>query len=369
MKKIKILHRAATTGVGGVEKFVMNHYRFMDHDKFQIDFITRNESLKFNNEVQELGINVRTFTATEYNDRDLLISQISNILDDDYEVLHMNTSMWAGFLIEEIAMERKIPRVIVHSHSTGIDMPDSKLRQQYLERHEYYKERFGKEYATHFCACSREAADWLFGPQISREDISIIKNAIEVEKFEYNYDIGYKIKRNLGIENKYVIGHIGRFSYQKNHEFLINVFNIVHKRNPDTVLLLFGMGENEKQIRSQIKELGLTENVFLMGYVDDMYEYYNAIDMFVLPSRFEGLSVAAIEAQASGMPVLLSDNLSKETIITEKAKMLPLDEDVWSKEIFLQMDIRERKSMYDVITKAGYNIKENVKILEHLYSF
>ena len=119
-KKIKVLHRAGTTGITGVEQNVMNYYRHMDRERFQFDFLTRNAKLAEYKEVKELGINVKTFTATERSDKNLLIKEINQILDEGYDIIHMNTSYWVGFLIEELAMERHIPKVIVHSHNLSL---------------------------------------------------------------------------------------------------------------------------------------------------------------------------------------------------------------------------------------------------------
>lgn len=173
-KKIKVLHRAGTTGITGVEQNVMNYYRHMDRERFQFDFLTRNAKLAEYKEVKELGINVKTFTATERSDKNLLIKEINQILDEGYDIIHMNTSYWVGFLIEELAMERHIPKVIVHSHNAGLDLGQG--RERALEIHEYYKGKFDRRYATDCWACSRLAADWLFGPQIPRNDIRIINH-------------------------------------------------------------------------------------------------------------------------------------------------------------------------------------------------
>lgn len=366
MKKIKVLHRAATTGAGGVEKYVFNHYRYMDQNQFQFDFITRNQHLCELREIQELKMAVRAFTATQSDNKELLIKQITDILDCGYDILHMNTSMWAGFLIEELAMERGIP-VIVHAHSSGIDHPIPEKRREWLERHQYYKKRFGKEHANCFCACSYEAAEWLFGSQIPKEEIHILKNAIEVEKYSFDQDKRNSIRRQLGLDSNFVIGHVGRFAYQKNHEFLITLFKRIFHRNNQARLLLIGQGELEEKIRKQIKELGLEEAVMFLGWREDVNDLMQAMDLFVLPSRFEGLPVVAVEAQAAGLPCVLSDTITKEVLITENIKMLSCNLDIWEMEIVRIMHGLERKKMDREITKAGYNIQYAVKELESIY--
>lgn len=367
MKKIRVLHRAATTGIGGVEKYVLSHYKYIDKEKYQFDFITRNQQLEELQEIKTLGMGVRTFTARQQDNKELLIKQITDIFDEGYDVLHMNTSVWAGFLIEELAMQRQIPKVIVHSHNTGVDFPTPEKRKYYTELHEYYKKRFGREHATHFCACSQEAADWMFGPQIPREEIRILKNAIEVEKYTYNVNKRNEVRRKYDLDDCFVIGHIGRFSYQKNHAFLIDVFSEIYKENSNARLLLIGKGELENEIEKQISERGVQDAVLVLGWQDDVSSWLQAMDIFLLPSRFEGLGIVAIEAQAAGLPCILSTNIPNEVLITEDVEKIPLEKEMWKTKIKKYMDGFERKNTEACLSRAGYNIKEAVKILTALY--
>lgn len=367
MKQIKILHRASTFGFGGVEKYIISHYQHMDRERFKVDFITRNQHLNERQEIKDLNIKVQTFTATQRDNKDLLIKEITEILDQGYDVLHMNTSVWAGFLIEELAMERQIPKVIVHAHSTGVDLPTLDKRKFYQEQHEYYKKRFGKQYATHFCACSWAAADWMFGSQIPREEIHILKNAIEVEKYSFNEKKRKEIRRTLNLDGNFVIGHVGRFAYQKNHKFLIDVLKKIYMKNDKVILLLIGQGELEAEIKEQVDELGLKDIVLFLGWREDVNELMQAMDLFVLPSYFEGLPVVAIEAQAAGLPCILSDAITREICITSNIEMLPFDKEIWVEMINRYMGDFERLVMDKEVTAAGYNIKDASKKLEKLY--
>lgn len=364
-KKIKVLHRAATTGIGGVEQNVMNYYRHMDRERFQFDFLTRNAKLAEYKEVKELGINVKTFTATERSDKNLLIKEINQILDEGYDIIHMNTSYWVGFLIEELAMKRHIPKVIVHSHSAGIDLGQG--RERALEIHEYYKEKFDMRYATDCWACSRLAADWLFGPQIPRNDIRIIKNAIDIQKYSFNQNFRLQERNKLGLDNCFVIGHIGRFAYQKNHEFLIKVFAGIFKKNDKARLVLIGEGGGMSAIKAMVQEMELEEAVNFLGWQDNVNELFSAIDLFVLPSRLEGLPVVLVEAQASGVRCIISDCITDEACITDNVDRLPLDEDEWIQKIGTYMEGYDRADMREKITAAGYDIVEQARILEKLY--
>ena len=364
-KKIKVLHRAATTGIGGVEQNVMNYYRHMDRERFQFDFLTRNAKLAEYKEVKELGINVKTFTATERSDKNLLIKEINQILDEGYDIIHMNTSYWVGFLIEELAMERHIPKVIVHSHSAGIDLGQG--RERALEIHEYYKEKFDMRYATDCWACSRLAADWLFGPQIPRNDIRIIKNAVNIQKYSFNQNLRLQARNKLGLDNCFVIGHIGRFAYQKNHEFLIKVFAGIFKKNDKARLVLIGEGGGMSAIKAMVQEMELEEAVNFLGWQDNVNELLSAIDLFVLPSRLEGLPVVLVEAQDSGVRCIISDCITDEACITDNVDRLPLDEDEWIQKIGTYMEGYDRADMREKITAAGYDIAEQAAVLEKYY--
>lgn len=365
-KKIKVLHRAATTGIGGVEQNVMNYYRHMDRERFQFDFLTRNAKLAEYKEVRELGINVKTFTATERGDKNLLIKEIKQILDEGYDIIHMNTSYWVGFLIEELAMERHIPKVIVHSHSAGIDLGQG--RERALEIHEYYKEKFDKRYATDCWACSRLAADWLFGPQIARNDIRIIKNAIDIQKYSFNQDVRMQVRNKLGLDNCFVIGHVGRFAYQKNHEFLIKVFADIYRRNNKARLILIGEGAGMPVIKDMVHDLKLESAVYFLGWQDNVSELLSAMDLFVLPSRLEGLPVVLVEAQASGVRCIISDCITDEVCITDNVDRLPLDEDEWIRTIGTYMEGYDRADMRAQIAAAGYDIEEQAAVLEKYYT-
>lgn len=368
MKKIKVLHRVSTIGVGGLETYVMNYYRNMDRDKFQFDLLTRNnEALKNIKEIQELQMGVKVFTETERTNKDLLIKQINAILDEEYDIIHMNTNYWVGFLIEEIAMQRKIPKVIVHSHNTSIDQVIPEKRAQALEIHNYYKEKFNKTYATHFCACSRLAADWLYGPQIPRDEIQIIHNAIDIPQYSFNIEKRNRVREELNLVGCYVIGHIGRFTYQKNHEFLIKVFAEIFKRNKRARLLLIGDGNERLNIEKMIGTLGLKSKVLVLGWRDDISHLMQAMDVFVLPSWFEGLPVTLIEAQAAGLKCLTSEFVTEEAVITKNLTRLPLDKEIWIKELQKLEEEYEREDMYQEITEMGYNIVREAKNMEKLY--
>lgn len=371
MKKIKVLHKVGLA-IGGVEKYVFNNLTFINRDRFQFDVLTTNKEIINTEEYKKYHFGINYFSSSYSDNKELFIKEISDIYESGYDVIHLHTSKWTGFLLEEIAMEKKIPKVIVHSHSTGELIPmngssSTDIHEKHKSLHEYYKTQFNERLATDFCACSWSAANWLFGPQIPREKIRIMKNAINVEKFTFNEKVRKEVRNKLGIENRFVIGHVGRLSYEKNHEFLIDVFNEVYKRNNKARLLIIGNGKIEDKIKRKIYEYALDDVVLLLGWRDDVERIMQAMDLFLLPSLFEGLPIVLIEAQAAGLKCICSDRVTKEAAITNNVEFIPLDIDKWAYKVFKNSNDYDRENMYECITNAGYNIKYSVKELEKLY--
>lgn len=293
--------------------------------------------------------------------------EISDILRQGYDVVHLHTSFWRGFLIEQIAMEMKIPKVIVHSHSTWVDVRDDKKREEILHIHNVYKEKFDFRYATDVCACSHLAGEWLFGEQIPKERVQILPNAIDVEKYHFRREIRERMREKLGVADRIVIGSIGRYCYQKNQDFLLRAFAEAKAYNKKLFLLMIGGGELKEELKRLIGELGLKEDAACLNWQEHVEDYLQAMDIFALPSRFEGLAITAIEAQASGLPCLFADTISEETKVTELATFLPLDEQVWAEKMAQSIPAGDREWRDKEIKTAGYDIRTAVKKLERLY--
>lgn len=372
MKKIKVLHKINSI-IGGLEKYVFNNLEYINRDMFQFDLLTKNKNLIYSDEYKRYKFGIKYFSSPEGDNKKIFIKEINDILDEGYDVFHLHTSYWTGLLLEEIAMRRKVPKVIVHSHSTGIGLPaavssfSKNLIGKYRNTHEYYKAQFTKEHATQFCACSHLAADWLFGSQIPRDKIQIMKNGIDVDKYSFSSEIRKELRRKFQIEDCFVLGHVGRMSYEKNHEFLIATFNELYQRNKKVRLLLVGDGNLEDNVKNQVCEYGLQDAVIFLGWCDNVEGILQAIDLFLFPSKFEGLGIALIEAQAAGLKCLVSENIPNEVAITDNVEFLPLEIKMWADRIEEGSQGYERRNMANAITNAGYNIKYAVKELEKLY--
>ena len=372
-KKVKILQFPIANSNGGITHYILNNWKWMDKEKFQCDFVTMSRHLDFVEEILATGSNVYYISCYAEDNKEQFIQEFAHILENGYDVVHLHTKQWKSFLVEDICRKYHIPKVIVHSHNTGIDVSDPLKRKKEIELHEQIKAEVDESIATDFWACSELAADFLFGKQIPKEKIKIMPNAIDVEKFEFNDKIRKIYRKLLGIEGKFVIGNIGRLVYQKNQEFILKVFKELCVLNDNFILLLIGNGERELALKKYVKDNCLENKVIFLGMRKDVECLLQAIDVFVLPSRFEGLPIGAIEAQAAGLKCLCSDRITKEVKITDNLQLIPLKVELWKNEILEILDSKKwenfykRKNFGKEITQNGYNISMQIKVIEKEY--
>lgn len=247
-------------------------------------------------------------------------------------------------------------------------MTDCVEREKQIREHENYKDQFSMEYATDVCACSVLAADWLFGSKIPRDRIRILPNAVDAGKYRFDPIRRQIIRESLNLEGRIVIGNVGRYSYQKNQEFLIKAFVQAYENNPSLFLLCLGKGEMLKSLKKLINQFHIEDSTLCIEWQTNVEDYLQAMDTFCLPSKFEGLPISAIEAQASGLRCLISDCVTKEVRITKLVKFLPLDEEYWARELEeCKIDL-DRGSQDDKIARAGYDIRIAAEQLGYLYS-
>lgn len=367
--KIRILQFTIAASKGGRTQYVLNNWKYIDKHRFQFDFVTFSKTLDYEQELVEEGCNVYHISCYPEENKEKFVEEFDQILEQGYDVIHIHTSYWKNTIVEERAKYKGIKKIIIHSHNTGCGTSITKEQEEReCKRHCEIRNDLHPEMATDFWACSIEAAEWLYGNQISGDKIKIMKNAIDLKRFTYSCSKREAVRKKLGIENEIVIGHVGRFAYQKNHRFLIDVFEKIYKKNHKTRLYLVGRGELEEGIKQQVKQLGLSEVVLFMGWRADVNELLQAIDIFVLPSRFEGLPIVAVEAQASGCPCILSDTITKEVLITKNVKHIPLDKVIWQKEIESYIEGFERKKTDQEIIQAGFDINMQIHEIEKEYS-
>jgi glycosyltransferase involved in cell wall biosynthesis len=370
-KKIRVLQFPVRNTGGGITKYALNNWKHIDHSRFRFDFATCDkERLSFEDEAESKGCRVFHISCYAEENYERFCREINAILDNGYDAVHLHTSFWKSFTLEELAVAKKVPVIIVHSHNSDLGgLSAAANREESLELHERKKAEFSTAFATHFCACSRLAADWLFGSQIPRDRIKILPNAIDVEKFAFNPEIRAEYRKTLGVEDKFVVGHIGRFEYQKNHDFLIDVFSEVAKQAANAVLLLIGDGDLMPGIKRKVEKLGLNEKVLFLGKRNDVPELYQAMDTFALTSRFEGLAIVLIEAQCAGLATTTTTTTMPENVITDNIVGLPFDIGAWvDRMVSISKKGYERRDRSGEVAKAGYSIKEQIHRLEGIYA-
>ena len=367
-EKIIIAHIMGKWNGGGVESVVMNYYRNIDRNKIQFHFLCDEDSTDIPyEEIEKLGGKV--IVIPPYQKLFKYQKELYRIFkENNYKIVHSHISTLSVFPLR-IAKKAGVPIRIAHSHSTS----NKKEWKRNLIKN--ILRPFSKLYANQFFACSELSGRWLFGEKAFKNNsIKIINNAIDLEKFKFNKEKRDEIRKKLKIdENIILIGHIGRFVTQKNHEFLIDVFNeIIKKRkqeNFDSKLILIGQGNLKENIIEKIKYLGLQDYVIFTGQTTNVSDYYNAMDIFVLPSLYEGLPVVGIEAQANGLLCEFSTDMTKETKVLNTTKFISLKEtpENWANTILEDYKNFKRLDSFDEMTKKNFNIKEEAKKLEKYY--
>lgn len=349
---------------GGVESVVMNYYRYIDRTKIQFDFICDDDSTNIPyEEIEKLGGKV--ILIPPYQKVFKYHNKLKKILKEGhYKIVHSHINTLSVFSLFA-AKCAGVPVRIAHSHSTTNKKEKKKnLLKQVLRP-------FSKLFATNYMCCSELAGRWLFGDKkYDKGNVYLLNNAIDLDKFKYNETLRKKKRKELGIEDDtLVIGHIGRFVAQKNHDYLIDIFNEIHKKNNNSVLLLAGQGPLMEEIKNKAKELNLDDSIKFLGQRNDANELYQAFDVFLLPSLYEGLPVVGVEAQAAGLLCYLSDDMTKETKVLDITKFMSLNNtpEELADNILDAVKKYKRRDVSKEMTAKNFNIKEEVKRLEKYY--
>lgn len=356
---IKILYvNGGTMDRGGVSTFMMNVYEKMHSEKIQIDFLVHTLSKGVRDEdILNLGGKIFRVPARGKNPLKNYRQIKQIMLDGNYDVVHAHADAGNSTILS-IAKECDIPIRISHCHNTNYT--NKSLLKKFLN--EQFKKQIPR-YATHLWACSEKAGEWLYG----NHSFEVIPNAIDVQKFIYSPQLSKDLRKELNLENKFVIGHVGRFDYQKNHDFLLKVFaEVVHERE-DAHLVLIGKGELEEVIKKQANQLGILDKISFLGESSNVNKLINVFDVGVFPSLFEGFSIAMVEMQVNGLPLVVSDNVPSEINLTDNIRFLSLDETVkyWCKTI-LETKGRDTGAVDKIIAK-GYNLSDMVNKLTKTY--
>ena len=359
----KVLFITSSLDRNGTETFIINVFRCIDREKYMFDFLLFTESINgYYNEVQKYGSKIYRLPARKdglfkYKKK---IKEFFELHSKEYTVIH-----WCGCSLTSIlpiyyAYIFDIPIRIIHAHSSNV----KGLHNRVLH---CVNKMIISKIGTHFLACSQLAANFFFRGTRCYGKYLIIKNGINLDKFQYNVLIRNKFRKELGLVDKFVIGHVGQFTKVKNHLFIIDIFVELLKREPSSVLLLLGVGEDLEIIKQKVIGLHLQDNVHFLGLREDVNRLLQTMDCFLFPSFYEGLPFALVEAQAAGLPAYTSTNVSREVNLTGNVHFFDLQNtaEEWAKKILLNKHIRN--NVNDLIVRKGYSIRETVNKLINIY--
>lgn len=344
---------------GGLESMIMNYYRHIDREKVQFDFLVhRQERAAFDDEIESLGGRIYRLPRLVPWSKSYL-SALNHFFDEhpEYKVVHVHQDCLSSVILKA-AVQHNIPVRVAHSHSASQDK-DLKYPIKL-----WYKRDIPK-YATNLFACGKGAGDWMFGGA----SYQIINNAIDVAAYTYDPTKRQEMRRQLGFENEFTIGHVGRFNQPKNHSFLLDIFAALLKKESNAILLLAGGGEDMPKMQAKAQTLGIAKHVRFLGVRSDVADLMQAMDVFVFPSLYEGLPVTMVEAQAAGLPCLISDKVPSECILSDGlVDILPLSADLeaWAEKILEKREV-PRTDRRAEIAAHGFDITTEAVKLQEFY--
>lgn len=342
---------------GGVEMVVFNYYRAIDKSKIQFDFYYDADStVEPPQDLIDMG--ARFYKLPPYQKLPQYIRELKKHLkENQYLIVHSHLNTLSVFPLF-VAWMSRVPVRIAHNHSVpaGKEIGRDTLKM--------FLRLFAKVFPTDYFACSEKAGRWMFGNKaFDSGRVFVLKNATDFSRFRPTYEKTEVLKKKLGLKDKFVVGHIGRFTYAKNHNFLLDVFSKISAKRENAILLLVGDGELHQAIIDGIKEKGLDGKVVFAGQVSNPELYYSLADVIVIPSIFEGLSLATIESQIAGVPSVVSDAIPEEAVISNGVRRLKLTDRSWAD---VAVEIADMKVFLDERSRE-YDIRYAVKKLENWY--
>ena len=337
---------------------LMNYYRHMDREKIQFDFLEhRRDRAAYDDEIESLG--GRIFRLPRLNPLSSDYFHALNVFfaaHPEYRIVHSHLDCMSAYPLCA-AKNAKVPVRIAHAHSTSQDR-NWKLVFKLISK------KLISLYTTDLFACSADAGEWMFGTK----DVHILPNAIDIERYAFNLLIRNQTKKALGLDDAFVIGHVGRFSAVKNHSFLTDVFAQIKRQEPNSKLLLVGAGSEMQAVQQKVKALGLGADVIFTGVRNDVANLMQAMDVFVFPSLYEGLGIALIEAQAAGLPCVVSDTIPHEAYLTDlvDSESLSAPAEKWAEKILKKRDF-PRTDRRAEIAAHGFDITTEAVKLQEFY--
>ena len=362
---IRVLHSVSNMDRAGIETMLMNYYRYIDRDKIQFDFLcNKTKPGAYDDEIKDMGGKIFHTPGLNPARYPKYLKYMKALFEKfpEYKIVEAHNGALGVYALHS-AKINKIPVRIFHAHGASI-AKDWKLPIKLV-----CKALLPLNMNKHF-TCGIAAAKCYFGEKVvAADDYELIPNAIEVERFIYNEKTREKIRTENGLNGKRVIGHVGRFMPQKNHSFLLDVFAALHKKDNNTQLVLLGDGELMDAMKEKTRNLGIEDVVTFVGNVGNVNEWYQAFDVFVLPSIWEGLPVVGVEAQAADLPCVFSDTITKEICLSEKTKFVSLKADISELVEVLEraLEYTHRKNNAQMIVDNNYDIKTEAIKLQNRY--
>lgn len=358
---IRVLHILQRMEAGGTQALLMNIYRKIDRSKVQFDFlVVYKEKQFYDDEIEKMGGHVYKLSFREDFNLPKFQKDLSDFFEqhDEYKIVHCH-AYTIGYFCLKAAKKARIPVRIAHSHSNSMTNDAKKYVKKIMQR-------LFLLHATDLFACSEEAGKYLF----HEKKFSVLTNAIDSSKFIADLKIREEVRRELKLGDAFVVGHTGRFKPEKNHKFLIDVFLKIKEQRIDSKLLLIGNSDSSEEVINYIRDKELLDDVIILSNRKDMNRIYQAMDVFIFPSLFEGLGIVAIEAQAAGVPVVCSEGLPPETDITPIYRKLMLNDgaEKWADAAFeIVQNPNAYRNMQKYVIDAGFDMEVTVKYMENYY--
>lgn len=365
MQPIRVLQVVGKMHYGGMETLIMNIYRNIDRNKVQFDFLVHyDEPGEYDEEIRKLGGKIYVMPRTTPQNYFKYKKALNRFFRDHHEYLIVHGHLQStAFLYHKIAKENGVKCCITHSHAAGYD-------NNLKSRLAYYTSLRAQKCTDIFMGCSQMACELFFPDAIkSGKQMYILKNGIQISKYIYSENSRNSMRKELCLDDKLVVGHIGRFSIVKNHAFLLNVFANIIKKRPDSILLLIGEGPLKDIIQKRANDLNIQGNIRFLGARNDVNLLLQAMDVFVLPSQYEGLGIVLIEAQAAGLKCFTSANVvPQEAQVTQLLEYLDLQSgpEAWADKILNSYPYNRQNSENEIM-QHGYDISQTAKFLQDFY--
>ncbi|MBH0230750.1 glycosyltransferase family 1 protein [Halobacillus yeomjeoni] len=358
---LRVLHIVSSLNGGGVEAMLLNYYERMDHQEIQFDFITHGDEVGILEE-KFTSLHSKIYHVTPRRNNFLKNLKETNAVIEkgNYDIVHCHQGP-KGFFPILFAKMARVEKRIIHNHIAFT--PETYMQKVFRKVNCWIVNKL----STHHFACGSDARDWAFG---NNTNAKVINNAINTNKFSFNPNIRSSIRAEHGVENKDVIGTIARFTEQKNHRYLVDIFFEIKKYKPNTILWLIGDGPLLPDIKNYVRSLGIDDSVEFFGVRNDVEKLMQAMDLFLLPTKYEGLGIVYIEAQAAGLRTIAPDHVvPKETQVTDLISYVGLDFpiEIWVTKCIENLNGYERKDTSKEIAKHGYDINIESKKMENIY--